>query len=368
MPVSIVKLKDVDKGIDELLTSLEYSPITDRVLIKPNLVVPASPGSGVITDPKVARSLIRWLRDRGVREVVIGESPALTADVQECFRKCGYERLAREEGVELVDLDKAERTEIDWKFGKIDLPKLIFSHSYINLAKLKTHVQTTVSLGLKNQKGLLLAKDKKKFHKLGLHEPISELSRVVKPELTIIDGLVCMEGDGPIWGKSRRLDVLVGGGDPVEVDLACLKIMGIPPEEVEHLAPFLAEGRKPPEVIGVQIERSATGFVRPDMVSKKLLRLVSWRSPDACTMCTYNTDIALRRVAKNPKYAAKLVRLLWWTFFGGLNLVFGKKSQIGRAKGRVLLIGDCARLPYDSIAMTKVKGCPPDVEDIIDSL
>ena len=367
MATAAIKDKNLGRGLERLLSTLSYTPRKKKVIIKPNIVVAAKGSSAVVTSPEVMRHLIRWLYKRGVDDIIIGESPALVANVGECFEKSGYAAMAREEGAAVVDLSTMPRRELPWRYGTLSLPDVIFERTYINAAKMKTHVQTTVSLGIKNQKGLLLPEDKKKFHRLGLHRPIAELARLVRPELTIIDATVAMDGDGPIWGGKVRLDVLVGGTEPIEVDLACLRIMGIEPDSVEHLRLLASGGGCGAEIIGDGLE-AARGFRRPNEESKRLLKLTSWRTPSACTMCTYNAERALRGILNDPRNYLKLGRFVKGMLFTGVDLVFGRTKFRERPKGRVILIGNCARVPYEGLDVTKIPGCPPEVEDIINKL
>ncbi len=367
MATAVIKDRSLGRGIERLLAALDYTPAKKKVVIKPNIVVPAKGDSAVVTSPEVVRHLIRWLYKRGAEDIIIGESPALIADVDKCFEESGFSEMAREEGAALVDLSSLPRRKLPWRYGTLFLPDIVFERTYINVAKMKTHVQTTVSLGIKNQKGLLLPVDKKKFHRLGLHEPIAELSRLIRPELTIIDATFAMDGDGPIWGGRVKLGLLVGGTEPIDVDLACLRIMGINPESVEHLRLLTPEGGYSPEITG-DIEQIKRKFKRPNEESRRILKLVSWRTASACTMCTYNAEKALKRILREPRNHIKLGRLIKGALITGVNLVFGRTRFPEKPKGRVILIGNCARIPYEGLDVTKIPGCPPEVEDIVNKL
>ena len=148
-------------------------------------------------------------------------------------------------GLSLANLEWEPTEEVPWKHGKIKLPALLRTHAYVNAAKMKTHIHTTVTLSTKNQKGLLLLRDKKEFHKGyggagDLHECIRELAEVVRPELTVADATYALEGTGPTVApegqtRARKLGICIGGTDVFEVDNACCRLMGIPVSEVRHL-------------------------------------------------------------------------------------------------------------------------------------
>jgi len=191
-------------------------------VLKPNIVIPAKPGSGIITHPSVVEAIINVLRKQGVEEIIIGEGPSLGADETKAFEISDYSKLARKKNVKLINLNKTERVKLKWKYGVIKLPKIILEADlYINIPKMKTHGQAVVSLAMKNQKGILSKEDKQRFHRLGLHEPLVELARVVTPDLVVVDGIEGMEGEGPINGKKKKAGVIVVGNNMVETDMVC---------------------------------------------------------------------------------------------------------------------------------------------------
>jgi uncharacterized protein (DUF362 family) len=167
MTVGIVRatLESLDGSIAELLELIGYRPQRDALFIKPNVPDAGPAGQGLYTDPAVVEAFIRRFPGR---EVVIGEGCIVGCDASAALAKTGYVALAKRYGAETLDLEQAERFEVDWPHGRLRLPALLRSHEYINVAKMKTHVQTGATLGLKNQKGLLAAADKRRFHRLGL--------------------------------------------------------------------------------------------------------------------------------------------------------------------------------------------------------
>jgi uncharacterized protein (DUF362 family) len=95
---------------------------------------------------------------------------------------------------------------------------------------------TRVSLGCKNQKGLLTGADKIRFHRdLDLHAAIRALAGAVQPALTLVDGILALEGPGPSVGRSRRMRTLIAGQDMRAVDVACCDLMSMPVETVAYL-------------------------------------------------------------------------------------------------------------------------------------
>ena len=185
--------------------------------------------------PRIVEALVKRFAGR---EIVIGESCVIGYDALQTFQRTGYAELAERYGLKLVDLNQVDRYEVGWRYGTLKLPVYLQTHEYVNVAKLKTHIQAGVTLGLKNQKGLLLSEDKKRFHKLGLNDCIRALGEVVRPDLTLVDGIVGLEGDGPWrWGTPKEANLLVAGQDVVEVDNVCLRLMGFDHDHAPHIPP-----------------------------------------------------------------------------------------------------------------------------------
>ena len=174
-----------------------------------------SPESGEITSPLLVRTLISTLRERyGNIDIVLGEGVAAGCDPRENFQVSGYAELARELNVPLLDLHCVDRKTVVWKFGKLELPRVAFERTYINLPILKPSSACVISGALKNQKGLVLPAMKKHFHRLGLHEQIAELNTVVQPSLTIMD---CSR----FFGRN----VLLSGDNCGEIDATACQLL-----------------------------------------------------------------------------------------------------------------------------------------------
>jgi len=205
MTVGIVRatLDSVDSSMAELMHLIGYEPQREAFFVKPNVPDSAPPGQGLYTDPAVVDAFLKLFPGRSV---VIGEGCVVSRDANIALRKNGYALVAERHNATLVNLDQAERFEVTWPHGQLNLPAYLYTHEYINIAKMKTHVQTGVTLGIKNQKGLLTPADKRRFHRQGLDECIRALAEVIQPTLTIVDGIVALEGDDAIHDGQGRLD------------------------------------------------------------------------------------------------------------------------------------------------------------------
>ena len=306
----IKKIEPTEKErLKDLLDELKIN-FPKKVFIKPNIVASYKKDSGIITDVDLVEVLIKYLLKKQVEEIIVGESCPFGVNAEQVLKETGYKKLEKYLKVKVISLDNEERIILGAGNDKIRIPIIAKDYFYINFAKLKTHNQTMVSLGMKNQKGLLLGSDKARFHKTGLHESIARLSLTICPNLTIIDGIYALEGEGPVsLGKRKRADVVIAGSNVLEVDsLACL-IMGIDPYKVEHI--------KTAEKIGVgfidikKLREKAKPYAKKFIFPKnkgytKFLRMRFYFSDYTCSSCLNLNSRIFRFALKNPKYIFKI--------------------------------------------------------------
>jgi uncharacterized protein (DUF362 family) len=294
------RIDRLEQDVEELLDQVGYRPARDRILLKPNILSAVSPENGDNTHPGVTEALIRYFRKRG-KEVVLAEGNGIF-DSDKAFERllyrAGYLDIRDRLEVPIFNVEQAETEDVPWQYGSIPLPKMLAGYEYINVPTMKTHSQTLVTLGVKNQKGLLLMKTKKLFHKKGLHDYIHALSQVLQPSLTLVDGLFCLEGTGPTGppvGEVKRMDLLVAGKNMMAVDNVCTRIMGFDVKEVKHLRPV-----KDIEVLGERVEDVRSPFKGP-------LSLIEFgpftaHSDDkTCTMCSVPLYRALTKIFNTPE-------------------------------------------------------------------
>lgn len=208
-----------------------------KVLVKPNVCLVAEPGSGVITDHRVVKAIVQEVLAVGgepiVAESSIGSSPETTQASLEAAKLIDLERL----GVKVVNLDEDVVVEVPISKGKalksIGIAKTVLNCDVrISVPVLKYHPEARVTLGLKNMKGCLPGGNKAKTHEVGLHQAIADYNTILKPHLTVIDGIVA-----GAWGNIEpvKINVIVAGIDPVATDAVGAKILGVNPHEVQHL-------------------------------------------------------------------------------------------------------------------------------------
>ena len=229
--------KEVFQGVVEILSLLggmeSFVRPGQKVLLKPNLLAAKSPDRAVTTHPLVVKSVGKLVKDCG-GIVAIGDSPALGVWKQVTSRT-GMEEVAKYLGAPLARFQDSvwvERKERHL-FKRLEIAReAVESDVVINLPKLKTHCQMYLTLGVKNIFGCLVGKRKPAWHMeagrdyMSFARRIVELYEAVSPALTLVDGIVGMEGNGPGSGDPRALGMLVAGRDAVAVDRVILEIVG----------------------------------------------------------------------------------------------------------------------------------------------
>ncbi|GBD08645.1 hypothetical protein HRbin22_00886 [Candidatus Thermoflexus japonica] len=217
-----------------------------RVLVKPNLIEWIE-GRSLVTAPEVIGAVIDLLRSRGAAEIVVGEGPGFRRDAGPVVAQSGLADVLARRNVPFVDLNYDDPQPVPVRDGwfpgqrQIWLPRhVVEADLVISVAKLKTHHWAGVTLSLKNLFGVVpgirYGWPKNMLHVNGITPSILGLKQALPPVVSVIDGIVGMEGDGPLFGTPVPHGVLAVGKDPLAVDVVGARLMGFDPEEIEHLA------------------------------------------------------------------------------------------------------------------------------------
>lgn len=240
-----------------------------RVLIKVNFITTMTWDTGATTDPIVVEAIINRLKELPV-EVIVVESDASMTNADKAFEATGMADLCNRMGVKYLNLrHEKEKVKILVPNGDalkdITVPKIVAESAIISAAKMKTHMATKVTLGMKNMFGLLPDKMKFVYHAKGISKVIVDINSVKKPNLVVVDGFVAMEGKGPTDGEPVKMDLIVAGTDAVATDATCARIMDIDPHDVSHIRTAAAKGLgniDDVEVLGAKIEDVKRTFKR----------------------------------------------------------------------------------------------------------
>lgn len=215
------------------------------VLLKPNLVE-FDPQGVINTNPAVVAAAIEAFKRLDARNVTVAEGPGHRRDNEYLLRASGLQSLLDQHRTRYVDLniDDVSARSLASRFtnlGHLYLPNtLLESDLVVSMPKLKTHHWAGVTLSMKNLFGVIPGSiygwPKNVLHWAGIDESIVDInSALVMPRFAIVDGIVGMEGNGPIQGTPKRAGVLIFGEDPVAVDATAARLMRIDPAKVKHL-------------------------------------------------------------------------------------------------------------------------------------
>ena len=216
------------------------------VLLKPNLVEPSVVAPHVNTHPAVVRAVAEVFRSWDAREVFVAEGQGHCRDTRFVLEQSGLGPVLDEAGLEFVDLnhddvfDRRNRLRFTG-MRALHLPATLRrADIVVSLPKMKTHHWAGVTLGMKNlfgvMPGVAYGWPKNVLHHAGIPGSILDINAAVGPALAIVDGIVGMEGDGPIMGTPVPAGVLVMGTNVPAVDATATRLMGIDPARIAYLA------------------------------------------------------------------------------------------------------------------------------------
>src|SRR5579884_344470 len=250
-PPSRVALRRAE-DYDGRLTALVYEtlaefrlPVQGRtVLLKPNLVQ-ADPLSVINTHPAVIAAAREAFLRLGAARVLIGEGPGHERDTAGILDAIRFRDYVGAPAELFVDLNEDEvravrlRTHAS-RLKELFLPVTVLAADFVvSMPKMKTHHWAGVTLSMKNMFGIVPGScygwPKNLLHWAGIERSILDINSTVRPDFAIVDGIVGMEGNGPIQGRPKRAGVLIFGDDPVAVDATAARLMGLVPERIPHL-------------------------------------------------------------------------------------------------------------------------------------
>jgi uncharacterized protein (DUF362 family) len=209
----------------------------DNVLLKPNFITPKPRCHAAQTDPSIIIETAKLLKDLGARPFV-ADSPAW-GNVFACVKALRMEDELKRLGVPVKQLNRPKECLIGPKGIKVGISSIaLAAEVIINLPKFKSHQQMVATFAVKNMFGCVSGKKKAYWHyargknSKRFGEFLIEIFRFLNPAVTIIDGVMAMDGAGPIRGRSRPLGWIVGGVEPISCETVCCKIINLAPEEL----------------------------------------------------------------------------------------------------------------------------------------
>ncbi len=215
-----------------------------RVLLKPNLVEPNRKSPQMTTHPAMVVAAAEVFRNWGAT-VIVGEGPGHVRDTELALEESNMLEALDVAGVEFADLNYEE---VAWtpNAGRASrLPGFFFPKSVatadliVSMPKMKTHHWVGFTASMKNLYGTIpgikYGWPKNVLHHAGIPETVFDINASLPKTVAIVDGIVCMEGDGPIMGTAKSLGLVIVGTNPTAVDATVARVMGLEPKRVQYL-------------------------------------------------------------------------------------------------------------------------------------
>jgi uncharacterized protein (DUF362 family) len=226
---AIARQFDLLGGIDSFVSR------GDKVLIKPNLIAARPPSDAVQTDPAVILAVAKLLKESGAKPFV-ADSPAWK-NTAACLNVLGIDKSLKKLDVPFTDMNNPKRQKIAGSHLGISTVALN-ADKIVNLPKLKAHQQLGATFAIKNMFGCVCGKEKafRHFSHGRSHEKFSamliEIYKLLSPAITIVDGVIAMEGMGPLSGQPKEVGFIIGSSDPIACEMICCDIVNFDPKDM----------------------------------------------------------------------------------------------------------------------------------------
>jgi len=367
--VSAARGEDAYRTARQALEGIEPPKVKGlKVLLKPNAARLLPHTAGATTHPQVVAAAIDYFRELGAARVAVGESPITGVRVSEAFQRGGIAQVAAERRVELLDFDAepyqvlelprgrvVRHIKVSWFWSEFDF--------VVSLPVMKTHMHTSVTLAVKNMKGMLWRRQKVAFHQI--HAPqevcggekeldlaIADMAGVLYPHLAVVDGIIGMEGLGPGAGQPKGAGLVVASREALAADWVSCRLMGLEPEKVAHLRLAARVRGFDPAAIRCRPRDClawTNAFARPP-------EKISFRYPgvvvhdqDSCSACQNTLYLFLEKYHHRLRPAQD----------GGEPLHLALGPGVHDLPAGTIYVGNCScRLP-EAQGGIKVVGCPP---------
>ena len=339
------------------MSLLEAAKVADMipegasVALKPNLVIAGTPESGATTHPGVLSGCIEYLQAHGFTDISVIEGSWVGDRTGRAYKVAGYDKVCQKYNVPFYDLKQDETVTVETPLRKMDICKRAWEAGFlINLPVLKGHCQTTMTCALKNCKGCIPDREKRRFHTEGLMKPIAALASALNPDLIIVDS-ICGDLNFEEGGTPVQTNRMYLGTDPVQIDAYGCRLMGIDLDEVPYIG------------IAEDWDAGSTEILEDDIIRLNQPQ-ASRKYPAATGLVRQLTKNVQQDSACSACYAA-LVRGLYVASDNGMR--YTGPIAIGQGwKGKEfdgLGIGNCCRN-----AKCFVKGCPPTGNDVAQAI
>ena len=328
----------------------EFGLYNMRIGIKPNLVAPMEAYWGGTTHPEVVAGIVEYLQEKGFSNLVIMEGSWVGDKTSESYEVCGFKSLCEKYNVPFLDMQKEKGVPVQCGDMILNICKSVLDLDFlINVPVLKGHCQTKITCALKNMKGLLPNSEKRRFHALGLHDPIAHLGLAIHQDFIVVDN-ICGDLDFEDGGNPVEMNRVLAAVDPVLMDAYVCDMMYYLPEEVPYITKAAALGVGCADIRQADINALDGNPGAPIPKSRKVVELAdAVEEVESCSACYGNLIPALDRLKQEGLLSNLTTRI---------SIGQGYRNQEG-----TLGIGHCTRHFTHHL-----EGCPPTEEEIYEFL
>jgi uncharacterized protein (DUF362 family) len=231
-------------GFRELgISSLEIHG--KRILLKANIVEPHRGAEHIVTNPAVVFAAAEAFLKLGAERIIVAEGAGHCRDTYMILEESGFDAIFKNPKITFVDLNYDDWYTTSNVGGRTNLKSFVFPATLrqtdwiVSMPKLKTHHWVGITASMKNLFGTMPGSfygwPKNVLHNAGIVESIIDINATLRPHFAIVDGIVGMEGDGPIMGTAKQAGVIVMGRSLPAVDATCARLMGINPHKINYL-------------------------------------------------------------------------------------------------------------------------------------
>ncbi len=381
---SLTDAADVSAAVQQAVAqACDFSELVrsgQTVVLKPNVFCPRP--APTTTDPRVVVAVGQLALDAGAGRVIVAEGRSVSTAryrpsqnrTRDCFEAVGMTKAVEEAGFEIAYLEEDAFREVDVPgadiLHKAQVPRTILDADVlINLPVMKIHSLTTVTLAIKNLHGIVSDHDKlfqHSYRDLVLARKLTDILRVRRPDLNVLDGLVGQEGDHAADGQPVEMGLIMASTDAVALDAATGAVMGLTLADVDttRIAGEAGLGQSDLsliEIVGESIDSVWRPFAKPDVeLSEEKFPGLRICAGDYCRSCSYYVRRGLDRLKQEGLLDEKYP----------LTIVVGREPDVpSDINGPVVILGDCAVESHSVKALeTKmlrrgglhiIQACPP---------
>jgi uncharacterized protein (DUF362 family) len=359
----------VSRSIEQLDAKGVKIPSAGTVFIKPNVIMGSSAKESITTEPKFIASLIVLLKERGVKKIIVGDSPASYIKSHDVFKETGMAKEIALVGGEFVNIDDpSERVEIELPnsdmLKSISVPRKALEADYIiNFAKLKTHRIAGMTCCVKNWVGFIPQDVRLEYHQTRLPKLVSEVHQILPESLCLADGVIVGEGDGPDLSTPRFLGVLLSSDDPVALDSIAARLLNFDVNELTFTWTAFLDGlgeidQNKITIIGCNPDELSINIKRPVGVlyNRFPCNIILGGMCEGCFAWFMGPALFWQRDGIWKKINENVGKPTFMLGFNAKDIHFEKHLK----EGPFFVIGDCTPHQYQNDPRTiYIKGCCP---------